>query len=444
MWNIPPDFKGACQAGMDFSGLTFEKWNKHNISIVYNSYYQWVPLFLIIVAFVFYLPRMFWLIMEGGLMEFFGKGTTTRFVDDQEEKKDILVEFFRKNVHNKYNIYFWGFITMEAFNWLIVIILFPLTNVFLHGKFGRYGVHVLNYYRLPEEEQRETKNPMCDTFPRIASCDYWRWGAGGRQENINAICVLALNMINDKVFLIIWWWFLFLAIVGGLRLFYRGAQIYSATLRFQLINMRMNRYFKRSHKITKIENYLNNCKLGDWFVLYQLSKNLNRPFFMDFLTTLSVRYAHGHVCDEEDPEDEGPLLKQMDNYLKPSAKLAKCKKEIAEDGGDNLLEMVTQPKIIDEVDGEDEKKKKKEESEDDDDDDDDEGDEEEDGDKEKKSKKKTRRSVGLDDDDGDDGRLDLPDGDGEGIFSSRKSGDNGDLKQQTKGTKSQGGKGKKK
>ena len=86
----------------------------------------------------------------------------------------------------------------------------------------------------------------------------------------------------------------------------------------------MNRYFKRSHKITKIENYLNNCKLGDWFVLYQLSKNLNRPFFMDFLTTLSVRYAHGHVCDEEDPEEDGALLNQMDNYLKPSAKV-ECK-----------------------------------------------------------------------------------------------------------------------
>ena len=34
-------------------------------------------------------------------------------------------------------------------------------------------------------------------FP--ASCNYWRWGAGGQQENINAVCVLALNMINDKV-----------------------------------------------------------------------------------------------------------------------------------------------------------------------------------------------------------------------------------------------------
>ena len=57
-----------------------------------------------------------------------------------------------------------------------------------------------------------------------ASCDYWRWGSGGRQENINAICVLGLNMINDKVFLILWWWFLFLAIVGALRIVYRIVQ----------------------------------------------------------------------------------------------------------------------------------------------------------------------------------------------------------------------------
>ena len=202
-------------------------------------------------------------------------------------------------------------------------------------------MQVLQYYRLPEEEQRNHKNPMCNTFPRIgnfnnqddilmiissdceipASCDYWRWGSGGRQENINAICVLGLNMINDKVFLILWWWFLFLAIVGALRLLYRLLQTRSSTVRYQLINMRMNRYFRSSHKTVKIENYLNNCKLGDWFVLYQLSKNLNRPFFMDFLTTLSVRFAHGHVCDEEDPEETGALLNQMGNYLKPSGKV---------------------------------------------------------------------------------------------------------------------------
>merc|ERR1712203_61483 len=64
------------------------------------------------------------------------------------------------------------------------------------------------------------------------------------------------------------------------------------------------------------------CKLGDWFVLYQLSKNLNRPFFMDFLTNLSVRFAHGHVCDEEadTEDDDAPLIGQMNKMLKPSNK----------------------------------------------------------------------------------------------------------------------------
>ena len=144
----------------------------------------------------------------------------------------------------------------------------------------------------------------------------------------------------------------------------------SPAVRFQLINLRMNRYFKRSKRIVKIENYLNKCSLGDWFVLYQLSKNLNRPFFMDFLTTLSNKFAHGHLCDAEDPDDDtGPLLSQMDNFLKPSAKQSNCKKSLEEDTGDNLIEMITQRTRYDEPDG---KKKEgdgsdKEEEEDDDD-----------------------------------------------------------------------------
>ena len=32
-----------------------------------------------------------------------------------------------------------------------------------------------------------------------AACDYYRWGSGGQQESINAICILSLNIINDKV-----------------------------------------------------------------------------------------------------------------------------------------------------------------------------------------------------------------------------------------------------
>ena len=168
---------------------------------IYNSYYQWVSLFLLLVAVLFYVPRMIWMMMEGGLMKFFGKGTTTRLIEEPDEKRDKLVQFFTDNIHNKYNIYYFGFICCEMLNTLIVIIAYFLTDRFLNYEFAFYGFKTWLYYKLPPEEQRMSTvtNPMCKTFPRIAACDYHRFGSGGGTENVNAICILALNIINDKV-----------------------------------------------------------------------------------------------------------------------------------------------------------------------------------------------------------------------------------------------------
>jgi len=332
-WNIPQEYKGACTGGdqpqapkVFAEGSFVNPLRKDQIqqrkeeaffqvytkedemfeNIVYNSYYQWVPLYLTFLAFFFYLPRYIWLKMEGGLMKLFRKGTTARFIEDQDEKREKLVQFFCRNIHNKYNIYFCGFAFCEFLNFAIVGCNFFLTHRFLHYRFLDYGYQVWQYYLLPPEEQRMpgVKNPMCSAFPRVAFCDYWRFGTGGHQENVNAVCILALNIINDKVFLILWWWMGMLGIIASLRLVYRLVQMKSAWIRYELLNMRMNRYFRKSKRITKIEIFIRQCKLGDWFVLYQLSKNLNRPFFVDFLTHLSIRYTEsGGKLDEEDPEE---------------------------------------------------------------------------------------------------------------------------------------------
>ena len=64
----------------------------------------------------------------------------------------------------------------------------------------------------------------------------------------------------------------------------------------------MFRYFKRSKNLDMLERYIRTIKIGDWFVLYQMSKNLNRRFFYDFLLELAKEYEANPNVIEEGPD----------------------------------------------------------------------------------------------------------------------------------------------
>ena len=139
--------------------------------------------------------------LEGGLMKFLAKGATEKIVENAAEKRETLIKTFQEHLHNKYNSYAAWFLCCEQLNFTVVISQWFITDRFLKYKFITYGPDVLKYYNNPEEENQVQgkTNPMCDTFPRVASCDYVRYGTGGMQEVRSAICILGLNMINDKV-----------------------------------------------------------------------------------------------------------------------------------------------------------------------------------------------------------------------------------------------------
>ena len=160
------------------------------------------------------------------------------------------------------------------------------------------------YFSLPPEEREKNGivDPMCELFPKQVSCYYSRYGMGGGLDSRHAMCVLGHNIMNDKVFLLIWVWHCVLVLIGINRAITRSFQLVSARVRYFLIKVKMDRYFKNNRHIKHIMHYVMNCSIGDWFVLYQMSKNLNKRYFAEFLALVAMTVDPDPSIEAEEPE----------------------------------------------------------------------------------------------------------------------------------------------
>ena len=101
------------------------------MTITSLSFFQWVTLYLVVSALLFYVPRALWLTLEGGLMKYLAKGARGKIIEDADKKRDDLIMVFRQHLKNKYNFYAGCFFVLEQINFLIVIVQWFVTSKFL-------------------------------------------------------------------------------------------------------------------------------------------------------------------------------------------------------------------------------------------------------------------------------------------------------------------------
>ena len=51
----------------------------------------------------------------------------------------------------------------------------------------------------------------------MTKCEFHKFGSSGTVEKLDALCVLPLNIINEKIYVFLWFWFIIVAIVTAIQ-----------------------------------------------------------------------------------------------------------------------------------------------------------------------------------------------------------------------------------
>jgi len=108
-------------------------------------------------------------------------------------------------------------------------------DTFLGGAFLTYGTDVLKFSSMNQEERTD---PMIEVFPRVTKCTFHKFGASGTIQKLDALCVLALNILNEKIYIFLWFWLIVLAIFSGLAVLYSMAVVLMPSTRETIIRKR--------------------------------------------------------------------------------------------------------------------------------------------------------------------------------------------------------------
>lgn len=247
---------------------------------VYHAYYQWVCFILFFQGLAFYVPRLIWKQYEGGKIEKLAKGLNDPMSEEVNVNKIKLVIKYLRTYESRHNSLYYVYTLMEFLNFFNVLFQMYIMNRFLGGEFTTYGWDVINF---ADWDWNLRYDPMIKVFPRITKCTFHRFGTSGDVQKHDAMCILPINILNEKIYIFLWFWFYGLAIVTFVAILYR-------LITFVSSQIRVSRTAKHAHFDDKyeLEDFISRNKIGDWFVWDMLSRNMDHASFRELVSQYQI------------------------------------------------------------------------------------------------------------------------------------------------------------
>jgi len=268
----------------------------------YHNYYQWVPYLFILQGIMFLLPHRLWEYLEEGKMEAIAKAAKNANLKEKERANVInrIAHFIKAQERGfGHRRYAFSYLLCTGLNLLNVVVNIFLLDRFLGtSNFLSLGPRWLN--SLKDSDSGETSAGFLKTiFPREVMCQWHQYGSGGHAEWHVYLCLLASNVITEKVIVFLWFWLFFLLILStgvfvylSLLLFSQSVTIRNYFLSFA-VGARPKNFWKdkakrvaEEHRLVK---YLRKVPSWNFLFLYMLAGNVDRSTLGEILEAVQSK-----------------------------------------------------------------------------------------------------------------------------------------------------------
>lgn len=265
-------------------------------------YYRWFGLLLLFQSIAVCAPGYLWKCLERGRMKGL-VGDYDKPPVDEEGVRDkhltALLVYLRDNMNRK-DSYARNLFFCESLNFANTIGQIYIMGLYLGIKFHKYGLDVIDAYRSADVGC----NAMSWLFSKVTPYRCVEFGVGYIPSTSTdpTLCQQSIKAINEKILLLMWFWFIVLATIGGLNVLFRVVLMAWPKARSFLLARRAKTVNRRD-----LSNLCQKISISDWLLLYQLGKNLEASYYCKVLqlhienvdTCSSIKFT-----DQEDNKND--------------------------------------------------------------------------------------------------------------------------------------------
>jgi len=256
-------------------------------------FYRWVHWALLLLGALYYLPRKMSKNAENPkvkkLFEDLAVGVH-RYDQYEREMVERAARYMAYNIKT-HNALFYKYLTCNVVALFVDLFTFHFLNYMLQGRFLGLGYQAYPFNRDP----KKFTDFLSQTFPPFADCELTDELMLTNKRTERLGCHLTVMELYEKLFVVLWIWLSMLTIMTVLYICYLFT-FWSPWARLHILRVAKPVTAKKNeHSIRHtVVSVLQNCKIGDIYLLYRLRQHFSHARFYDLLIKLSdPNYLNG-------------------------------------------------------------------------------------------------------------------------------------------------------